>query len=79
MTEQQIVRMLVLGENDLNWYNSNLDNLKNKYNNKFIAFKNQEVLDSDSKLDNLMTKLKDKKIDTSSIFIKFISQVKALL
>ncbi|MBW2976640.1 hypothetical protein KY347_04300 [Candidatus Woesearchaeota archaeon] len=79
MSETQIVQMLISGQNDLSWYDSNLDSLRNKYNNKFIAFKNKKVLDSDPKLNNLMVKLKEKNVDTSNIFIKFISKVKALL
>ena len=79
MIETQITQMLILGQNDLDWYGSHLDSLRTKYNNKFIAFKNHEVLDSDVKLNNLMIKLKEKNVDTSDIFIKFMSKVKALL
>jgi len=45
----------------------------------FIAFHNQEVIDSDSNLNGLMQKLEEKHIDTSNILIRFISKVKSIL
>ena len=79
MSEAQIIQMLLSGQDDLNWFDSNLDTLKNKYNNKFIAFHDKKIIEFDSNLDNLMDNLKSKKIDTSNIFVKFVSRVKTLL
>lgn len=79
MSETQIVQMLLRGQDDLSWFDSNLDSLKNKYNNKFIAFQSRKVIDFDSNLDSLMAKLKSKGTDTSNIFVKFVSKVKTLL
>ena len=71
--------MLVSGRNDLMWFESNADKLISKYNNKFIAFRNKGVIDSDSKLDNLLYKLRKKNIDTSDVFIEFVSKIKTIL
>ncbi len=79
MSETQIVQMLKAGQNDLQWFDSNLDRLISKFNNKFIAFKSEDVIDSDPELNTLMLKLKKKNIDTSNIFIKFVSRVKSIL
>lgn len=79
MESQSIVQMLVSGQSDLEWFNSNLNSLISKFNNQFIAFKNKIVVDSDSDLNRLMLKLKEKNIDTSNIFIKFVSRVKFIL
>lgn len=79
MTEASVVQMLVSGQNDLAWFESNLSRLKSQYNKKFIAFHNKEVIDADTNLDNLMKKLKTKEVDLSSIFIKFVSKIKAIL
>ncbi len=79
MTETQIVQMLIKGQNDLQWFDSNLDSLISEYNNQFIAFKDNDVLDSDPDLDNLMSKLHKKKVDTSNIFIRFVSKIKSIL
>ena len=79
MNDGSIVQMLVSGRNDLMWFESNVNKLISKYNNQFIAFRNKEVIDSDSKLDNLLYKLKKKNIDTSDVFIKFVSKIKTIL
>jgi len=79
MTEASVLQMLVSGQNDMAWFESNLDSLKSKYNNKFIAFHNKEVIGADSNLDNLMKRLKENSIDTSNIFVKFVSKIKAIL
>lgn len=79
MTDQTIVQMLVSGQDDLAWFEDNFTKLKSKYNNKFVAFHNKEIIDADTNVDNLMKKLEQKNIDTSNIFIKFVSKVKAIL
>jgi len=79
METQNIVQMLISGRNDLEWFNSNLSSLISRFNNQFIAFKDESVLDSDSDLNNLMTKLKQKGIDTSNILIRFVSKIKSIL
>jgi hypothetical protein len=79
MSEQQIIQMLESGKRDLIWFESNLDRLVSEYNNKFIAFHEGNVIDSDPDLDSLMRKLKKKRIDFSSVIIEFVSDVKYLL
>lgn len=76
---ETILQMLETGRDDLEWFNTNLVMLISKYNNKFIAFSNQNVLESDSNLDKLMLKLKKKGIDTSTVFIEFVSKIKYIL
>lgn len=75
----QIAQMLVNGQNDLSWFESNLENLRLKYNNEFIAFHNKRVIEHDSNLDNLMKRLKNKNIDISHTFVKFVSKIKSIL
>jgi predicted transport protein len=79
MNESPVVKMLLAGQDDLFWFNNNLDSLIKKFNNKFIAFKNKEVISSDSNLDNLMINLKQNEIDTSNVIIKFVSKIKSIL
>lgn len=79
MTDQIVVQMLVNGQNDLTWFESNLVSLKSKFNNKFIAFRNKEVIDSDPNLDNLINRLNNNNTDISNIFIEFVSKIKTIL
>ncbi len=71
--------MLERGKQDLEWFDNNLENLKSKHNNEFIAFKNCQVIEADSSLDSLMKKLNKKGTDMSSVFIKFVSRIETIL
>ena len=79
MSDTEIVQMLINGQKDLEWFNTNLERLKSEYNNMFIAFSNQNIIDSDPLLDNLISKLKKKGIDISNLFIEFVSKTKFIL
>ena len=77
MADKQIVQMLKSGQEDLEWFDSNLNALLKNFNNMFVAFRDKKVIESDHDLDKLMEKLKD--ADTSNIFVKFVSKVKYIL
>jgi hypothetical protein len=79
MGDTQVVDMLLLGQQDLSWFNSHSEELKSKYNEKFVAFRNKEVVDSDPNLDSLMEKLRKNKVDTTSVMVRFVSRIKSLL
>ena len=77
MADMQLVQMLKSGQEDLEWFDSNLNALLKDFNNMFIAFRNKKVIESDQDLNRLMEKLKD--VDTSNVFVKFVSKVKYIL
>ena len=79
MSDTEIVQMLIKGRNDLKWFDLHLNELIDEYNEKFIAFQENEVIESDSDLNNLMKKLENKSISTSNLIIKFVSKVKFIL
>ncbi len=79
MTDVSAVQMLVSARRDLQWYEANREKLISKYNNKFIAFHDNAVIETDTNLESLMNRLKKRGIDTSTVFIEFISKVKSIL
>ena len=79
MSDAQLVQMLKSGQEDLEWFDSNLNALLKEFNNMFIAFMNKKIIESDQDLNKLIGKLKEKNVDTSSVFIKFVSKVKYIL
>jgi len=79
LANASIINMLKTGQDDLNWFNLNMESLLAEYNNKFIAFHKRSVIDSDSNFDDLIRKLRKNNVDTSSVFIKFLSKVKTIL
>ena len=76
MSDSEIIQMLVAGQNDLEWFNSNLNKLKSEYNNMFIAFSNEKIIDADQDVETLIQRLNKKGLDVSSIFIEFVSDIK---
>ena len=79
MSETEIVNILVSGQKDLEWFCSNLEKFKMEYDNMFVAFANQQIIDFDPILNNLISKLKNKGIDISAVFIEFVSKTKFIL
>ena len=71
--------MLVAGQSDLEWFNSNVNRLIQEFDNKFVAFKDKQIIESDTDLDRLMSKLNKQGVDTSDLFIRFISKIKTIL
>ena len=79
MADTQLVQMLKSGQEDLEWFDSNLNALLKDFNNMFIAFRSKRVIESDHDLNRLMEKLKEGDVDTSNVFVKFVSKVKYIL
>jgi hypothetical protein len=79
MNDEDVVQLLLQGQNNLMWFNSNWNKLAKDFNNKFIAIENKEVIESDSDLDSLLDKLKSKGVDSSETMIKFISKIASIL
>ena len=75
----EVLQMLLSAQNDILWYEAHLNELRTQYDRKFVAFHNNVVLDADPVLEKLLAKLEKKKIDVSTVFIKFVSRVKAVL
>ena len=79
MSETAISRMILNGQRDLKWFDSNFNKLLSKYNNQFIAFHDEKVIEADADLDSLMKRLKKRGVDTSSILVEFVSRIKSIL
>ena len=79
METNTVVEMIVTGQKDLAWFESQKNELIEKFDNKFIAFQNKQVLESDVDVDKLVLKLQSKGLDTSQVLIRFVSKTKTLL
>jgi hypothetical protein len=53
------------------WIHNQYNNLKEKYNNQYVAIKNRKILDKDMNLDKLVKRLNIRNYD-DSIAIEFI-------
>lgn len=79
MAEQTIVEMLTHGQEDAQWFNSNLATFLEQFNNKFVAFHNKQVLGVAETVDDLISRLLEMHIDPSQVLIRFVSKVKSIL
>ncbi|MBI2138259.1 hypothetical protein HYU13_01600 [Candidatus Woesearchaeota archaeon] len=79
MVESEVLQLLVKTNRDMDWYKLNVGFLKEKYLNQFIAIGDASVIEADPELEGLLHKLQQKGIDRSSVLIKFITDLKAIL
>jgi len=71
---EQILRGIVDFSRNMDWISENQEKLRKKYPNKYIAVVNLKVIDSDSDLQILIRKLKEKGKSPSEIPIEFIAE-----
>lgn len=64
---------------DWMFINNMLKELREEHPNKFIAVKSKKIIDSDSNLESLLKRLKEKGLNPSEIPIEFISKEPELL
>ena len=57
--------------NNFKWIHNQYDNLKKKYDNKYVAIKNRKILDKDTNLERLVKRLNIRNYD-DSIAIEYI-------
>ena len=78
MEETQIVKMLNVFESNLEWFNQNLVNLKEKYDQNYVAIEDSKVIAFDNNINSLVNKLKQLGKDPSKTFIQFVSKIKSI-
>ena len=59
---------------DMDWMDAKLDRLRKEYPNKYIAVNNRKIVGSDPNLQNLLRKLKRKKLNPGEIPVEFIAE-----
>ncbi|MHA1222812.1 MAG: DUF5678 domain-containing protein [Candidatus Heimdallarchaeaceae archaeon] len=59
-------------ENDSKWLYSQYEKIRENFSEKFVAIKNNRVIEADKSMENLINKLEKKGEDPALILIKFI-------
>jgi hypothetical protein len=72
MGQGSYVEELDIFSQDLRWLSSNLDNLRTKYENKYVLVHNKNVVLSNANYDILLSEAENKKIDVSKAVIERI-------
>ena len=78
-TEAQYAKLILRGQDDIEWYNNNFNELVRKFNEQFIAIEHHEVIEMGPNLYILLKKLKEKGINPVETLIKFVSTAKVIL
>ncbi|MEW6063393.1 MAG: DUF5678 domain-containing protein [Nanoarchaeota archaeon] len=71
----QILGLLNESETDIKWLQDNYEDLKNRYDNKFIAIRKGQILAADSNVHKVLEKIKAKKENPAKAIIQFISKI----
>lgn len=72
--EKQILRGLKEFSGNMDWISERQEILRKKFADKYIAVIGRQVIDSDSDLETLLQKLKEKGRNPSEMPIEFISR-----
>ena len=71
--EKNVVNLLLeTSEKNEEWFNAHLDELREKYENMFLAIKDQKVVAVSMKIEDLLNDLKVKNEDLDLVFITSI-------
>jgi hypothetical protein len=70
LDEKEAIEKLNETERDYKWFIKNEKELRRKYQNKFVAILNEEVIASSDKVEDLVRELKKKKLE--DVIIEFI-------
>ena len=62
--------------NNKKWLHENYDVLTNEYENTFVAVYNKEIIDSDTNLTKLKTRIQEQIKSLTKVYIEFISPKK---
>lgn len=77
--EQNEATLLIRARKDLEWVKSHSKDLREDYNNRFIAVKDTEILASGQTMEDLLEELDKKSVDAGEVLVKFISKVAMVL
>lgn len=73
------VEILVRAKKDAEWISAHYEQLLQKYDNQFIAVREQEILAANSDVDELLVQLEKKGIQANELLVKFITKVAFVL
>jgi len=68
----ELQTLLEFEQND-RWLHENIDRLRDKFANKFVAVKNKKVIVYSAEIDDLIKKLEKKKEKPNEVLIEFIN------
>lgn len=79
MSEQQVMELLNRSERELDWLSNNINSLKEKYDQKVIAIKDEKVVAVGILVEDVLENLRTQGIDASQVIIKFISKIVTII
>lgn len=77
--EKNIVRDMELFESNFLFFQLEIDSLRKKYLNKFVAIKDKKVIGSASSIEELTPKLKKAGVDISKTVVEFVPEEETIL
>jgi len=70
MSEAELLKRLKAFEEDSKWLSKNCEELREKYEGKVFAIKNQKVIQTADSVEELVKKLEEKKEDVAFLLIE---------
>jgi hypothetical protein len=70
---QRIATLLGEQDDDFAWILGNLEDLKKRFPNEYIAVHRRKVIESDQKFANLVEKLRKENIEINDVIVEYIT------
>ncbi len=77
--DQEIEKILNMAINDTEWFNQHYSELIGKFDGRFIAIKNGQVVADDKDVTHLFEELRSQGHDLATTFVKYVSKVQYIL
>lgn len=72
VTEEEITKQLNSLSKTIDWMAENEEKIKEKYAEKFIAVREDEIVESDEGYEKILNKLKNKEIPLGEVKIEYV-------
>jgi len=77
--EMQTLQLINSIEKDLEWFSLNYKNLIKKFDEKFIAIKDENIVAEGDTFEEVINKIEAKNLDPTNVLVKFVSKIKRIL
>ena len=75
----QTLQLINSIEKDLEWFSLNYKNLIKKFDEKFIAIKDENIVAEGDTFEEVINKIEAKNLDPTNVLVKFVSKIKRIL
>ena len=74
MKKMEKAKLFRISRENAEWFSQNYENLKRKYDNRWIIIHNKKIAESASTFNDIMELMRDHKYDPNSILVEYMQR-----